>query len=187
MLVICGYTCWVYFSSDPLGIFFRALGIQYSFPPSIQPSKTLKPQNICTVPTENKYMRGRRGFADSIDLQSSSNDYELNSLTRIKRGKINIPNSPNYLKDLNTNVLILPHMVLLAVMLLINFFYSHVQIIARLFSFMPCVYWCMALIYQSLDTSQKWYSGYLKRSILIYCLVQVVVGSILFMNHMPPA
>lgn len=74
----------------------------------------------------------------------------------------------------------LPHVLLLAFMLLYAVTMVHVQIIPRLFSFMPIIPWSLAHLYLQ-------GSGVVRKLLLGYCLSAVTLGSILFGNFYPPA
>lgn len=73
-----------------------------------------------------------------------------------------------------------PHFVLLVVMLVTTIIVAHVQIIARLFSFQPLFHWIMA------DSFMNG-SRFIQRAILMYTLGFSLIGTILFMNFLPPA
>lgn len=74
----------------------------------------------------------------------------------------------------------LPHIYLLIFMLVYNVFVAHVQIITRLFTFMPIVYWFMAhLIMTASIRSQK--------ILLTYIGVYGTLGTVLFALNYPPA
>lgn len=73
-----------------------------------------------------------------------------------------------------------PHMALWLFLLLLTLTLAHVQIAARLFSFQPAVYWCMADLYAH-------GSPRVKNALLYYTLGFALVGTILFMNFYPPA
>lgn len=76
--------------------------------------------------------------------------------------------------------LVLPHVILMLFMLLYTAIMVHVQIIARLFSFQPLLYWALAHFY--LDGSPR-----TRTAIVWYALGYAAVGSILFANFYPPA
>lgn len=73
-----------------------------------------------------------------------------------------------------------PHFVLLFVMLVYSVLVVHVQIMARLFSFMPLVYWSLAYLYHNGSLR-------IRKAILYYCLSFSLVISALFTNYYPPA
>lgn len=74
----------------------------------------------------------------------------------------------------------LPHIYLLIFMLLYNVFVAHVQIITRLFTFMPVVYWFMAhLIMNASIRTQK--------ILLTYIGLYGTLGTVLFALNYPPA
>lgn len=75
---------------------------------------------------------------------------------------------------------LLPHFILLALFVIYALIFVHVQIMARLFSFQPAVYWSLAHFYidGSLGT---------KRLITGTCLCYALVGTVLFSNFYPPA
>lgn len=73
-----------------------------------------------------------------------------------------------------------PHFVLLLTLLIYTLCIVHVQIIARLFSFQPVIYWSLAHFY-TVGTQRV-------RSLIAgYCLLSALIGTILFMNNYPPA
>lgn len=74
----------------------------------------------------------------------------------------------------------MPHFVLLFALLLYTLAVAHVQIMARLFSFQPVIYWSLAHFY--ITGSQLF-----KKLIAGYCLLSTLVGTILYMNFYPPA
>lgn len=75
---------------------------------------------------------------------------------------------------------LIPHFGLLAFLTIYTLLMVHVQIIARLFSFQPSVYWILADLYSKS-------SPLTRRVIAGYSLSCTVIGSILFMNFYPPA
>jgi GPI mannosyltransferase 2 len=75
---------------------------------------------------------------------------------------------------------ILPHIYLLIFMLVYNVFVAHVQIITRVFTFLPVVYWFMAhLIMNSSIITQK--------ILLTYIGIYGTLGTVLFALNYPPA
>ncbi len=82
--------------------------------------------------------------------------------------------------DLFLSDTVLPHIYLLLFMLFYNFFAAHVQIITRLFTFMPVIYWFMA--YVMLTASARTRSN-LQAYIALYGLI----GAALFSLNLPPA
>ena len=75
---------------------------------------------------------------------------------------------------------VLPHIYLLVFMLFYNVFIAHVQIITRVFTFMPVVYWFLAhLLMSSSITTQN----YIHTFIGLYALL----GTVLFSLNYPPA
>ena len=83
------------------------------------------------------------------------------------------------LRFLHQDVLF-PHFVLLLALLIYTLCIVHVQIIARLFSFQPVIYWSLAHFYTT-GTQRA------RNLIMGYCLVTTLIGTILFMNNYPPA
>lgn len=73
-----------------------------------------------------------------------------------------------------------PHLTLLALMLVYALTMVHVQIIPRLFSFMPIIPWSLAYFYIH-------GSALVRRLLLGYCLGTTLIGTILFSNFYPPA
>lgn len=76
--------------------------------------------------------------------------------------------------------LLVPHFILMLFMLVYTSVLVHVQIIARLFSFQPLLYWALAHFYLrgSLRT---------RKMLACYVLGYASIGSILFVNFYPPA
>lgn len=72
-----------------------------------------------------------------------------------------------------------PHLILLMVMLAYTLLNAHVQIITRLFTFQPIIYWSMALLY--------FRSSRLRHAVVWYSLLTGVLGTFLFQHHSPPA
>jgi GPI mannosyltransferase 2 len=75
---------------------------------------------------------------------------------------------------------VLPHIYLLIFMLMYNVFVAHVQIITRLFTFMPVVYWIMAHLIIN-------YGSTVKETLLTYMGLYGTIGVALFALHYPPA
>lgn len=75
---------------------------------------------------------------------------------------------------------LLPHVILMLLMLGYTAVLVHVQIIARLFSFQPLLYWALAHFYLSGPARTK-------KVIVCYALGYASIGSILFANFYPPA
>lgn len=75
---------------------------------------------------------------------------------------------------------IVPHLVLLALMLVYALTMVHVQIIPRLFSFMPIIPWSLAYFYIH-------GSALMRRLLLGYCLGTTLIGTVLLTNFYPPA
>lgn len=73
-----------------------------------------------------------------------------------------------------------PHVFLLTFMFIYSLFNTHIQIITRLFSFQPIIYWVMAILYFRCTRS-------LKISIVCYSLLIGLIGTFLFQHHSPPA
>lgn len=92
----------------------------------------------------------------------------------------------NRLKSRETDIpfmmqdIILPHVFLMLFMISYALILVHVQIVARLFSFQPFLYWSLAHLF--INGSNAIRHG------IIYCVLGfVVVGTPLFMNFYPPA
>lgn len=75
---------------------------------------------------------------------------------------------------------VLPHIYLLLFMLLYNLFIAHVQIITRLFTFMPVIYWFMA--YLIINSSVR-----IKEMLLTYTGLYGLLVAALFSLNYPPA
>lgn len=76
--------------------------------------------------------------------------------------------------------LMLPHVILMLFMLIYTSVLVHVQIIARLFSFQPLLYWALAHFYLRGSLRSR-------KMIVYYVLGYASIGSILFANFYPPA
>lgn len=76
--------------------------------------------------------------------------------------------------------LVLPHIYLLCFMLSYNIFIAHVQIITRLFTFMPVVYWFMAHVIMNLSIK-------IQKTMLTYIGIYGLLEICLFALNYPPA
>lgn len=75
---------------------------------------------------------------------------------------------------------ILPHIYLLVFMLFTNVFIAHVQIITRVFTFMPVVYWFMAHIMMNFGTKSR-------EALLTFIGLYGLIVTTLFSLNYPPA
>ena len=75
---------------------------------------------------------------------------------------------------------VLPHIYLLIFMLGYNLFVAHVQIITRVFTFMPVLYWFMAHL--MINSGIR-----VKKTLLIYIGLYGLLGTALFSLNYPPA
>ena len=82
--------------------------------------------------------------------------------------------------DLFLSDSVLDHIYLLLFMLLYNFFVAHVQIITRLFTFMPVVYWFMAYVMLTASVRTQW-------NLQAYVALYGLIGASLFSLNLPPA
>lgn len=80
---------------------------------------------------------------------------------------------------------LVPLIYLWMIMLLSTVFVAHVQIITRLFTFLPAPYWYMAHIICSRrkDSSFLW----AKRLVIWFCGLYGIAYTVLFLNYYPPA
>ena len=75
---------------------------------------------------------------------------------------------------------VLPHIYLLSFMLFYNLFIAHVQIITRVFTFMPVIYWFMAHVIMNFSIRTQ-------KILLTYIGVYGLLGTCLFALNYPPA
>lgn len=95
-------------------------------------------------------------------------------------GLVKRPNRKTRKLDLFLSDSLLPHIYLLIFMLFYNVFIAHVQIITRMFTFMPVVYWYMA--YLMLTKSLR-----IQKSLQTYIALYGLIGACLFALNQPPA
>lgn len=75
---------------------------------------------------------------------------------------------------------VLPHIYLLLFMLLYNVFIAHVQIVTRLFTFQPVLYWFMAHVMMTASIR-------VQKTLQTYIGLYGLIGTVLFATHYPPA
>jgi len=78
---------------------------------------------------------------------------------------------------------VFPYIVLWSVMLLSGVFVAHVQVITRVFSSLPVLYWAAAEVYLTTSPSSRHWA----RVWFTFCVFYSAITSVLFANFYPPA
>ncbi|CAN6445178.1 unnamed protein product [Victoria cruziana] len=160
-----------YTDSDPKFVFslgFLATCVQKSditcYSPGIDRSDIIKYCSLLSTPKEKLYRRGEHNKHDNaVERTSDSYLQESKCCSMAPRH--------NY-------ILVLPFVLHLTFLVVVAFFIMHVQVATRFLSSSPPIYWFISHL--SAGASLRW-----SRSICVYFISYILLGSLLFSNFYP--